>query len=619
MGEYVQKCTVSHIFDGRLKIYYPEYKKRSKLDRRWRGCVAWLLPFLLGLWALPAAAAYRVEVEAPAPLRGLLSEFLDLARYQDRDDISSEQLQFLIDTAPAQVQKLTATEGYFSPDTRITSEGEGDERLVRVQVESGPRTLVTAADIEITGAAASEASLVAGLRADWALPPGQPFLQSDWARAKQEGLQRLQQRRYAGAALVHSEARIDADASRAELAVEYDSGPAYTLGALDISGTRRYPAEIIEHVNPLVAGEEYSVERLLELQRQIQATPYFSNAIVDIDTDPAHAELAPVKVRVSEFPQQRIRAGAGYTTDTGARIEGRYTHLNVLDRALVFDSQLRIEQQRQYGALNLALPPDRGAFVNSASTSYDRTTLQGLDLRSLRAGVKRARSREKYDLAYTLDFYRDELQQLASGPLPPGTVTQPGKHQALVPGVAWTRRDVDNPIFPRRGSVVALQVGAALQGILTDQSFVRAYGRARRYLPVGQRDLLILRSELGAVLTKGSSAEIPASLLFRAGGTDSIRGYGYESIGNVQNGTVFPTKFLLTASVEYQHWLNADWGGALFYDVGTATDNWSDKTIYQGVGAGVRWKSPVGTVNLDLAYGVRVREFRPHISLGIAF
>lgn len=577
------------------------------------------MPILLGLWTLPAAAAYRVEVEAPAPLDDLLSEFLDLARYKDRDDISSEQLQFLIDTAPAQVQKLTATEGYFSPDTRITSEGEGDERLVRVQVESGPRTLVTATDIEITGAAASDAPLAAGLRADWALPSGQPFLQSDWARAKQEGLQRLQQRRYAGAALVHSEARIDADASRAELAVEYDSGPAYTLGALDISGTRRYPAEIIEHVNPLVAGEEYSVDRLLELQRQIQATPYFSNAIVDIDTDPEHAELAPVKVRVSEFPQQRIRAGAGYTTDTGARIEGRYTHLNVLDRALVFDSQLRIEQQRQYGALNLALPPDRGAFVNSVSTSYDRTTLQGLDLRSLRAGVKRARSREKYDLAYTLDFYRDELQQLASGPLPPGTVTQPGKHQALVPGVAWTRRDVDNPIFPRRGSVVALQVGAALQGILTDQSFIRAYGRARRYLPVGQRDLVILRSELGAVLTKGSSAEIPASLLFRAGGTDSIRGYGYESIGNAQNGTVFPTKFLLTASVEYQHWLNADWGGALFYDVGTATNNWSDKTIYQGAGAGVRWKSPVGTVNLDLAYGVRVREFRPHISLGIAF
>ncbi|MGB7480249.1 MAG: autotransporter assembly complex family protein, partial [Burkholderiaceae bacterium] len=456
-------------------------------------------------------------------------------------------------------------------------------------------------------------------RADWALPPGQPFRQSEWARAKQEGLQRLQQRRYAGAAIAASEARIDADASEAELAVTYDSGPAFTLGALEITGTRRYPAAIIENVNPLAPGEEYSVERLLELQRQIQNTSYFSNAIVGIDNDPAHADLAPVKVRVTEFPQQRVRAGTGYASDTGAHVEGRYTHLNVFDRALIFDSQLRIEQQRQYGALDLALPPDQSAFVNSASTSYERTTLQGLDLRSLRAGVKRARSREKYDLAYTLDYYRDELQQLSGGPLPAGTVTQPGKHHALVPGVAWTRRDVDNPIFPRRGTVVALQAGAALQGILTDQSFVRAYGRARRYLPVGQRDLVILRTELGAVLTKGSSAEIPASLLFRAGGTDSIRGYGYQSIGNVQNGTVFPTKFLLTASAEYQHWLNGDWGGAVFYDVGTATDNWSDKTIYQGVGAGVRWKSPVGAVNVDLAYGVRDRQFRPHISLGIAF
>ncbi|MGB6056608.1 MAG: outer membrane protein assembly factor, partial [Burkholderiaceae bacterium] len=99
---------------------------------------------MLGLWTLPAAAAYRVEVAAPAPLRALLSEFLDLARYKDRTDISPEQLQFLIDTAPAQVQKLSSTEGYFSPTTHVVADGEGDARVVRVHVEPGPRTRVTA-------------------------------------------------------------------------------------------------------------------------------------------------------------------------------------------------------------------------------------------------------------------------------------------------------------------------------------------------------------------------------------------------------------------------------------------------------------------------------------------
>ena len=492
--------------------------------------------------------------------------------------------------------------------------------MVRIRVEPNQRTQVGEVKLEVLGAVAQEApQRAADIRANWALPAGQPFRQSEWERAKQEGLQRLQNSRYAGAGIAHSEARIEADDHRAQLAVQYDSGPAFTLGALEISGTRRYPASIIQNVNPLKTGEPYSVERLLELQRQIQGTPYFSNVIVDIDNDPQRAELAPVKVRVSEFQTQRIRAGAGYATDTGAKLEGRYTHLNVFERALVFDSQLRVEQQRQYGALALALPPDRSSFVNSASTSLERTTLQGIDLRSLRAGVKRALNRDKYDLAYTLDYYRDELQQLNNLPLPAGTVAQPGDHEALVPGIAWARRAVDDPIFPRRGNVVALQVGAALKGLVSDQSFVRLYGRARQYLPVGRRDLVILRSELGAVLTSGGSTHVPASLLFRAGGTDSVRGYNYESIGNVQNGTVFPTRFLLTASAEYQHWLNGEWGGAVFYDVGSAADNWRDKLIYQGLGVGARWRSPFGPVNLDLAYGVRGGRLRPHISLGIAF
>jgi len=589
----------------------------ARVAGHWKSGLAGLLLVVL---ASPAAAVYRVEVDAPQPVRALLTEFLDLARYRQRADLSDEQLQFLIDTAPAQVQRLASTEGYFSPATTVTLEGEGEQRVVRIRVMLNERTEVSQADIDVTGAVVrEEPQRVAAIRDSWALPIGRPFRQSEWERAKQEGLQRLQNSRYAGARIAHSEARIEADDHQAQLAVQYDSGPAFTLGALEIAGTRRYSPAIIQNVNPLQRGEPYSVERLLELQRQIQNTPYFSNVVVGIDNDVQHAEMTPVKVRVSEFQTQRIRAGAGYTTDAGAKVEARYTHLNVFDRAVVFDSQLRIEQQRQYGALDLALPPDRSSFVNSANTSFDRSTLQGVDLRSLRAGVKRARTREKYDIAYTLDYYRDELQQLNDLPLPVGTVVQPGKHQALVPGVSWARRDVDDPIFPRRGNLVTLQVGAALQGLLTDQSFVRMYGRARQYLPVGKRDLVILRSELGAVLTKGSSAQVPASLLFRAGGTDSIRGYSYQSIGNVQNGTVFPTRFLLTASAEYQHWLNDAWGAAVFYDVGTAADNWRDKLIYQGVGVGARWRSPVGPVNLDLAYGVRDGQIRPHISLGIAF
>ncbi|MDE2611068.1 MAG: BamA/TamA family outer membrane protein, partial [Burkholderiales bacterium] len=86
-----------------------------------------------------------------------------------------------------------------------------------------------------------------------------------------------------------------------------------------------------------------------------------------------------------------------------------------------------------------------------------------------------------------------------------------------------------------------------------------------------------------------------------------------------QGGSVLPAKYLATGSIEYQHWLSHQWGGAIFWDLGTASDTLQGAKIYNGVGFGVRWRSPVGPVNLDLGYGIERHQFRPNISLGVAF
>ncbi|MGS0740723.1 autotransporter assembly complex protein TamA [Glaciimonas sp. GG7] len=577
---------------------------------------------LFSLLCLPttaALAAYKVEIDAPSAISALLKEHLDLVRYKDRDDLSDDQLKFMLDTVNDQVTQLVSTEGYFSPTTEITVE-PGEIKLIRLKVDAHERTIVSTVKLDITGHVVTEVpERIGRIERNWRLPVGQPFRQSDWDAAKEHSLGLLQYKGFPAAKIVRSEARIEPENNDAQLSVQYDSGPSFTLGPLEISGTKRYPQSIIENINPLNVGENYDLDRLLYLQRQIQSTGYFGNVIVGIDDDPAHPTLTPVKVQVTEFPAQRVRAGVGYATDTGAQVQGNYTNFNVFGNAWVFDSQAKLEQQRQYGSLQLNMPPDQRGFVNGINTSIDRTTLQGVDLRSQRIGLKRTRTLENYDTTLTLDFYRDSLQQTDGAVLPTNTVVLPGKHQAVVPGFSWTRRDVDDQIFPTDGHIFSVQTGLAVQGLLTDQSFFRAYLRYKKFIPIAKRDIMIFRIEGGAVFTKGGSAEVPASLLFRAGGNESVRGYGYQSIGNTQNGTVYPTKYMVTASAEYQHWLNHTWGGAVFYDIGAATNNWSDKEIKVGTGVGLRYRSPVGPVNVDLAYGVQAKSFRPHISLGIAF
>jgi translocation and assembly module TamA len=576
---------------------------------------------LSSLTALPSYAAYKVEVNAPSGLRSILTDHLDLVRYKTRDDLSNEQVRFLIETVNDQVKSLLATEGYFSPTTTVdTTEQDNVIETISLSVTPGEQTKINEVDINITGPIQNEAAEnIADIKALWSLEKGQPFRQADWSTAKNQLLTKLQTDRYAAAKIATSRATIDPEATTADLMAEYNSGPAFTLGPLQITGLNRYPAKIIHNVNPLNVGESYTVPRLQALQRQIQNTAYFSNVIVSIDDNPENAENAPVQVHVSEFPTQRTRLGAGFASDTGAQLESRYTHYNVFNRAWVFDGQAKVEQRRQYGALELSMPPDSKSYVNSISTSLDRTTLQGVDLRNFRLGIDKSRSGELYDTSYMLTYYRDELKQDDGAVLPNQNVTSPGKHQALVLGFKWARRDVDNPIFPRRGDLLTAEAGVAIKGVMTDQTFSRIYTRYKRYIPVFTRDIIIARAEFGGVITKGHADEVPASLLFRAGGSDSVRGYNYQSIGNRIGGTVYPTKYLTIGSLEYQHWFTEQWGSAVFYDVGTAANSMSDKEFYHGVGAGARWRSPVGTLQFDLAYGLQSKVIRPHISLGIAF
>lgn len=566
------------------------------------------------------AAAYRVDIDAPRRLERLLAQFLDLARYKDRADISPEQLDFMVARAPEQVAKLVATEGYFSPVTRVDLRHEAGTAVVRIAVTPGPRTTVSAVDLKVRGAAGTQSpEQVRQLHDAWPLKQGEPFRQEEWSDAKQQGLQTLRRRRYAAAEIAASEAHILADQHAAELSVTYDSGPAFRFGDVQVSGTQRYPESIIHHVNPLRPGEEYSADRVLEFQRQILQTPYFGNAVINVERDPAQAAHAPVSVRVTEYPEQRVRAGVGYTTDTGAHVDARHWHNNLFGRAWVLDTHALVEQRRQLGAVELSMPPGPRAFVNSMHASLERTTLEGVELRSRRTGVRRTRHTDKRDLSYSLEYYSDELEQIGGAPLPRNVVVAPGRHQALVAGITQTRRQVDNALFPRDGRIITLQGGVAVAGLLTDQTFVRGYARLREFIPAGRRDLIVLRAELGAVISKGGNTSIPASLLFRAGGTDSVRGYTFQGIGNRQDGRIYPTRFLATGGAEYQHWLSERWGGAVFYDVGMASDRWNERELFHAVGVGVRMRSPVGRLNVDLAYGFQENRISPHVSLGVAF
>ncbi|MDD5388501.1 MAG: autotransporter assembly complex protein TamA [Gallionellaceae bacterium] len=560
-----------------------------------------------------AALSYAIDLQAPQAQRRLLENHLDLYRWRDGERMDETQLRRLVDQAPRQVRALLASEGFYSPQVHAELAHSGGAWAVRLEVQPGEAARVGPVDLQIVGGSAdSSADLRARqlkLRADWSLPGGAVFRHEDWESAKRAALRGLLLDRYPAAAIRESQATVDPQANTVALALTLDSGPVFTFGALEIEGLRRYPASVVERLNPIRPGEPYVQAKLLELQSRLQDSPYFAGAGVQAEIDPEHPLNLPIKVDIEENRARTLGLGIGISTDTGPRAQMDYRDLNLFGQAWRLAGSLKLANKEQSLGGELQFPLTRLGYRDSLTAQWTRLDVEGEVTRTLTLGARRTHPQGKNETAYGLRYYREQ-QELD------GAIGE--RRSALVPSWSWTRRDVDNLLFPTRGYLLNVQADAAAQALLSDQSFLRGYGKATWFHRLGNKGQLILRGELGAVAA-ASRDGIPADFLFRSGGDQTVRGYAYQSLGVRDGNAISGGRWLSVASAEYVRWLTPQWGAALFVDAGDAADSLAALHPVVGYGLGARWKSPVGPLNLDLAHGRETKETRLHFSVGFSF
>lgn len=582
--------------------------------------LAVLLVVLL-LRPLAAGAQNGAPVATTGPgLSGDLARLVTstLARYTLGPDADEADEERELRRAERGVREALATEGYFDPRFRFEP-AEAGTRPYRLIVELGPQTRVDTIELKFRGALTGPefAERAERLRAAWPLKRGTPFRSADWEQAKLRLLAATEERDFAGARIVDSIAEVHPHTASANLVVELDSGPAYTVGTLQIEGLSRYEAALVERYNPFTQGDRYERAKLVEFQQALQDTPYFANAVTTLQLAPDRPEQVPLKVAVRESRYRRMSAGVGYETNTGAHVEVAYRQHALFGNPWVLQTGARLDQTGGFGYLDVLFPPRPSGVQDSVGALVEDSELEDLfvkrwGLGAARTRVKGPRAGNNVVTKWSVNFEHEERR----------TPTTDWQSLATVSTTySWVRRKVDDVVEPRRGNVIRLEGTVGASGTSFGDTFVRGYGRIQQYFPLGERDVLIVRGDLGYVQAD-SLAVVPTKFLFRTGGTTTVRGYDYESLGVKQDTATIGGRALVVGSIEYVKWLerfDRNWGVATFVDVGDASETFGSLDLAVGAGLGVRYRTPAGPLAVDVAYGERERQVRLHFSVAIAF
>ncbi|MDH5539601.1 MAG: BamA/TamA family outer membrane protein, partial [Rhizobacter sp.] len=464
----------------------------------------------------------------------------------------------------------------------------------------------------IEGGDADAIALLAKLRAQWLLQAGEPFRQDRWSGAKGTLLATLRAEGYPSAEWRRTHARVDAAANSVRLALVADSGPLFRLGALRIEGLQEQDDSTVRNLAVFNAGAPYSERQLLDYQDRLQQAGLYEGATVDIDPDPAKADAAEVLVRIKELPLQQATVGVGYSANTGPRLTFEHTHRRVFGIPWVAKNKFELGPARSIWQGDLTSHPREGQYRNLLGGNAERLDTNDEVRTAWSARIGRIQDTTRIERLYYLEYVHVRLDTPAGN----------SNNEALSYNYHWIWRDVDSVLLPTRGSTYSAQgaLGYARSTTQDDGPFTRAYGRATYYLPLGSW-YTVFRAEAAQLFTR-DNVGIPDTLLFRAGGDESVRGYAYRTLGPKVNGVVTSGRVMFTGSAELARPISARqpafWWAA-FVDAGNVANDWKDLDPVFGYGLGLRWRSPVGPLRLDLAYGHEIRKFRLHLSVGVAF
>lgn len=425
---------------------------------------------------------------------------------------------------------------------------------------------------------------------------------------------------------------IDAEKKSVAITVEIQEGGEVSIGRIGITGNNKTRDKVIRREMRLDEGELYSKKALKRSYERINNLNYFET--VDISPERRLSEpVMDLNVKVKEKLTGTLSIGGGYSSVDKLMAIGEITQGNLNGRGQVLKFKTQWGKTRRIYSLSFMEPYLFDKPIWGKVDLYNQTQdYDGYTLRTNGFGLAVGKSFTEYvsaSLRYSYD--RSEVANLTASP-PFALEKQIDSYGKTISTSAVTaslsRDSRDFYLDPKEGSRNTMFIEYAGGPLGGNPSFIKGVADSAWYFPVVLDTVFMVRGRIGYA---GSLIDqpLPMSERYYVGGTGTVRGYQYGSLGpteptyqkdglgnlsldtNMQPVVTGTNRIGGTKELIYNFEYTipivpaARLKAVVFYDIGTAFDHYElirNRKLRHSYGWGIWWLSPIGPLKFEWGY-----------------
>lgn len=519
----------------------------------------------------------------------------------------AEVRQFF-DTLKKRLRKASRALGYYDADFRTGGSIVGDCWKLRLKITPGLPTRVIYQNIKVVGEGRND-ELFQKILTELPYKIGDVFNHQKYTDFKTQLSEAAQSLGYFDAEFEQHSIKVAPLRHQASVNLVLNTGKRFRYGKVTVD-QEVLSDKVIQNFLILKTGEFYKTEDLIRQQQLLQRSGYFKLIKVEVLRDQAANYQVPVHISLIRKKRNSYKFKVGFGSDTGARTSAEMYRRWTGSSGKRLKAKVQLSQNISGVSLELVSPrknPEDDILVYNIDIKQERA--DDIVTRGINIGGKLTRKRSNdWIQTASIEYLVDRTEVDGEDPV---------NSKLLVFGVGLDKTKSDHILYPTEGWRFKLNLRAASKALLSDQDVAQFEVTAKHIKTFSNKSHILSRIHLGTTKVDNFN-KLPKKLRFFAGGGRSVRGYSFESLGEVnKDDQVIGGKHELDLSLEYQYPIDDEWGAAVFVDAGNAFNDYNNAKLKVGVGFGARWRSPIGPVRIDVGFPKdNYKKPRLHLSIG---